>query len=74
MSLLLLGPFSSYRVPLFSLDIRVYAYTYCDLLCDMRLMSLEGLLFFFFSEKKQKRKGSEREDFWGGGTAVTRGR
>lgn len=42
-SCLLLGPFSF--VALFSLDVMIWAWSHCSLLCYIWLISLEGMIF-----------------------------
>lgn len=56
--LLPLRPFSSYRVASSSLDMRIYTYSYCILLCQYAVDITEGLLF---SEGKWRSRDSGSE-------------
>jgi hypothetical protein len=62
-----LGPFSSYWIPLSSLDARLCAWSSCTLLCRIWLMfQVDGLLFFWGEMKEgwnRKKGGGGRN--WG---------
>lgn len=44
-------------LPRSSLDVRIWAWSYCGLLCCIWLKSLEGLLFSERSEREKERGG-----------------
>ena len=62
LTILSIGHFSSYWVALSSLDMRIYACSYCNFLCHVPLISLGGLDFFFSErESRSRRKGRPGE-------------